>query len=208
MKTNTKTNKVLNVVGIILCAILIPILIVNCTLIIKSFIHKDDVPDFLGVLPMIVLSPSMQPDIMEGDLIICVKTEAEEIEVGQVISFFDPAGKGTMVVTHKVDEIFEENEEKILCGMRIQAIPTPGHTAGSVCYLVTDNEGDRYLFTGDTLFLGSIGRTDFPTGNIGELRASLRLLSALDGDMPIYPGHNEESTLEHERKTNPFMQDL
>lgn len=109
MKTNTKTNKVLNVVGIILCAILIPILIVNCTLIIKSFIHKDDVPDFLGVLPMIVLSPSMQPDIMEGDLIICVKTEAEEIEVGQVISFFDPAGKGTMVVTHKVDEIIEEN---------------------------------------------------------------------------------------------------
>ena len=109
MKTQTNTNKILNVIGVVLCVILVPILIVNCTLIIKSFIHKDDVPDFLGVLPMIVLSPSMEPDIMEGDLIICVKTDAEEIEVGQVISFFDPAGKGTMVVTHKVDEIIEEN---------------------------------------------------------------------------------------------------
>ena len=109
MKTQTNTNKILNIIGIVLCVILVPILIVNCTLIIKSFINKDDVPDFLGVLPMIVLSPSMEPDIMEGDLIICVKTDAEEIEVGQVISFFDPAGKGTMVVTHKVDEIIEEN---------------------------------------------------------------------------------------------------
>ena len=109
MKTQTNTNKILNVIGIVLCVILVPILIVNCTLIIKSFINKDDVPDFLGVLPMIVLSPSMEPDIMEGDLIICVKTDAEEIEVGQVISFFDPAGKGTMVVTHKVDEIIVEN---------------------------------------------------------------------------------------------------
>ena len=109
MKTQTNTNKILNIIGIVLCVILVPILIVNCTLIIKSFIHKDDVPDFLGVLPMIVLSPSMEPDIMEGDLIFCVTVEPEEIEVGQVISFFDPAGKGTMVVTHKVDEIIEEN---------------------------------------------------------------------------------------------------
>lgn len=84
---------------------------------------------------------------------------------------------------------------------------TPGHTSGSACYLITENDGGMYLFTGDTLFCGSIGRTDFPTGNIGEMRASLRRLAAL-GDCPIYPGHNEESTLENERKTNPFMQDL
>ena len=112
MATNNsseKNHKILTVIGIVLCVILVPILIVNCTLIVKSFINKDEVPDFGGVLPMIVLSPSMEPDILEGDLIFCVTVEPEEIEVGQVISFFDPAGNGTMVVTHKVDEIIEKN---------------------------------------------------------------------------------------------------
>lgn len=107
--TKTTSNKVLTIIGIALCVILVPILIVNCTLIIKSFIHKDEVPDFGGVLPMIVLSPSMEPDIKEGDLIFCVTVEPEEIEEGQVISFFDPSGKGTMVTTHKVDKIIEQD---------------------------------------------------------------------------------------------------
>ena len=124
--------------------------------------------------------------------------------IGTSADLFDMVGMPRAPFT--VDGVFEENEEKTLCGIRIQAIPTPGHTAGSVCYLVTDNEGGRYLFTGDTLFAGSIGRTDFPTGDIGDLRASLKRLSDLDGDMPVYPGHNEETTLEHERKTNPFME--
>ena len=112
MKNTTKTtssNKALTIIGIVLCVVLVPILIVNCTLIIKSFINKDEVPDFGGLLPMIVLSPSMEPDILEGDLIFCVTVDPEEIEVGQVISYFDPAGNGTMVVTHKVDEIIEKD---------------------------------------------------------------------------------------------------
>lgn len=109
MNKTQSANKVLTIIGIVLCVILVPILIVNCTLIVKSFINKDEVPDFGGVLPMIVLSPSMEPDILEGDLIFCVTVDPEEIEVGQVISFFDPSGKGTMVVTHKVDEIIEQD---------------------------------------------------------------------------------------------------
>ena len=112
MKNTTKTtssNKALTIIGIVLCVVLVPILIVNCTLIIKSFINKDEVPDFGGLLPMIVLSPSMEPDILEGDLIFCMTVDPEEIEVGQVISYFDPAGNGTMVVTHKVDEIIEKD---------------------------------------------------------------------------------------------------
>ncbi len=137
-----------------------------------------------------------------GAKVLCsAKTKAL---IGTSADLFDMAGMPRVPFT--VDETFDENEEKLLCGMRIKAIPTPGHTSGSVCYLVTDNEGGRYLFTGDTLFLGSIGRTDFPTGNIGDLRASLKRLSALDGDMPVYPGHNEQTTLEHERKNNPFME--
>ena len=114
---------------------------------------------------------------------------------------------GAPRVAYKIDETFADGEEKILNGISVKAILTPGHTAGSCCYLFTDKEGGRYLFTGDTLFAGSIGRTDFPTGNITQMRASLNRLSSLDGDLPLYAGHNEQTTLENERKTNPFMRD-
>ena len=106
-----------------------------------------------------------------------------------------------------VDEALADGEERELCGISIKTILTPGHTSGSCCYLVTDKEGSRYLFTGDTLFAGSIGRTDFPTGSIAQMRASLKKLCALEGDMPIYAGHNDITTLEVERRTNPFILD-
>ena len=109
---------------------------------------------------------------------------------------------------YTIDETLKDGDERTLCGVSVRALHTPGHTKGSCCYLMTANDGGRYLFTGDTLFAGTIGRTDFPTGNIGQLRQSLRKLSALQGDMPIYAGHNEETTLAQERKTNPFMQDI
>ena len=107
--SSTKLHNVLTIVGIVMCVILVPILIVNCTLIVKSFVNKDKVPDFGGVLPLIVLTDSMYPDIKSGDIIICRTAEAEEIAEGDVISFFDPAGKGTAVVTHKVIERIEKN---------------------------------------------------------------------------------------------------
>ncbi|MBE5745233.1 MAG: MBL fold metallo-hydrolase [Clostridiales bacterium] len=107
-----------------------------------------------------------------------------------------------------VDETLKDGETRILCGVSVQTLFTPGHTAGGACYLIADDKGDRHLFTGDTLFAGSIGRTDFPTGSIGALRDSLKKLASLDGDMAVYPGHQEETTLEEERKTNPFMVDL
>ncbi len=108
---------------------------------------------------------------------------------------------------YTVDETFADNEVKTLCGIQVQALVTPGHTKGSCCYLITAKEGGRYLFTGDTLFCDSIGRTDFLTGNIAQMRASLRRLCALEGDFPLYAGHNEETTLDRERKHNPFLQD-
>jgi signal peptidase len=112
MKENvnsSKLHKSLTVVGWVLCVLLVPILIVNCTLLIKSFLHKDEVPDFGGLLPMIVLSDSMYPEIKAGDLIFCKTVDAQDVEVGDVISFYDPAGSGTAVVTHKVVEILEED---------------------------------------------------------------------------------------------------
>ena len=84
--------------------------------------------------------------------------------------------------------------------IKVEVIKTPGHTKGGVTYKVND-----MLFCGDTLFAGSMGRTDFPTGSGAQMSQSLARLKALDGDMPVYPGHEEDTTLETERKTNPFM---
>ena len=105
------THRVLTIVGTVLCIILIPILLINITLIAKSYINKDEVPSIGGTVPMIVLTDSMVPEIYSGDLIICNTAEADEIEVNDVISFFDPAGNGTSIVTHRVIEIVEENGE-------------------------------------------------------------------------------------------------
>ena len=104
----TTMHKLLTVIGTILCVILVPILIINCILIIKSF-TSDEVPSVAGTLPLIVLTDSMYPVIESGDLIICHTAEAEEIEVGDVIAFFDPAGNGSTIVSHRVIEVTEKN---------------------------------------------------------------------------------------------------
>ena len=109
---------------------------------------------------------------------------------------------------YTVDETFSDGQEKTLCGIKIKAIHTAGHTAGGMTYLVSDEKGEKHLFTGDVLFDGSIGRTDFPTGNLSTLRNSLRLLRDLEGDYPLYSGHGEQTTLAIQRKTNPFLLDL
>ena len=105
----TLTHKILTVVGTVLCIILIPILIANVTLIIRSYTSPDKVPSVGGVVPLIVLTDSMYPYIHSGDLILCDVAQPEEVEKGDVISFFDPAGNGTSVVTHRVLEVTEEN---------------------------------------------------------------------------------------------------
>ena len=108
-KTNTSTaHKIMTIIGIVLCVILVPILIINLTLIAKSYINKDEVPSVGGMMPLIVLTDSMYPEIKSGDLVICQTADAEDIKVGDIISFFDPAGNGTSVVTHQVIERIEE----------------------------------------------------------------------------------------------------
>lgn len=83
---------------------------------------------------------------------------------------------------------------------KIKVISTPGHTKGGVCYIVEDS-----IFTGDTLFCCSCGRTNFPGGSGEEMHQSLYKLRDLDGDLKVYPGHDEYSTLSYERKNNPYM---
>lgn len=113
-KNEEKTSlrhKILSAIGAILCVILIPVLAINLTLIIKSYTNADQVPSVGGWLPLIVLTDSMYPEIQSGDLIICHTEEAEHIEEGDVIAFFDPAGNGTSIVTHRVTEVTTEDGE-------------------------------------------------------------------------------------------------
>ena len=106
----SKLHKTLTIVGIVLCVILVPMLIVNCTLIIKSFVNKEEVPNIGGLMPLIVLTDSMYPDIKSGDIIFCTTLDPEDVKVDDVISFFDPEGGGSSaVITHKVRSIYEEN---------------------------------------------------------------------------------------------------
>ena len=118
---------------------------------------------------------------------------------------------GAAEPNYSVDETFSDGQEKTLCGIKIKALHTAGHTAGGVTYLITDEKdekGEKHLFTGDVLFDGSIGRTDFPTGDLAALRNSLRRIRDLEGDYPLYSGHGDQTTLQTQRKTNPFLLDL
>lgn len=109
-KEGSTADKVLTWIGIALCVILVPILIINCTMIIKSYINKDEVPSFFSMSPMIVLTDSMYPGIKSGDLIIVTRISPEDVGDGDVISFFDPASKSSSVVTHRVVEIVGEGD--------------------------------------------------------------------------------------------------
>ncbi len=101
----SRGGNALNILGLILCILLVPILIVNCVLLLQSAIHEDEVPSIGGRIPLIVLTESMDPEIRSGDMIVCKVIDASEVKVGDVISYFDPEGNGTSVVTHRVLQI-------------------------------------------------------------------------------------------------------
>ena len=92
---------------------------------------------------------------------------------------------------------YQEGDVVNVAGIAGEVLETPGHTPGSVTL-----RAENGLFTGDTLFAGSMGRTDFPGGDEGEIMRSLRRLGELEGDYQVLPGHEGRSTLERERQTN------
>lgn len=95
---------------------------------------------------------------------------------------------------------YGDGDTLTLAGIPIQVLETPGHTPGSVCLIMEDT-----LFSGDTLFAGSCGRTDLPCGDARAMRDSLRRLAALSGNYRVCPGHGPSSTLNREKKTNPYL---
>lgn len=103
----------------------------------------------------------------------------------------------------KADILLKDNEEFQLAGYRITVLHTPGHTEGSCCYYFKD---EQVLISGDTLFAGSCGRTDFPTSSTLEMISSLRkLVTELPEETAVYPGHNEATTIGEEKRYNPFI---
>ncbi len=94
----------------------------------------------------------------------------------------------------------KEGDEIVLDELKFKVMNTPGHTKGCVCYHCCEN-----LFTGDTLFAGSMGRTDFPSGSVNEMKKSLSRLAEIKENLNVYPGHNDFSTLDFEKKNNPYM---
>ncbi len=119
-------------------------------------------------------------DILNGDANLAVA-----MGLGRL-----PTLQPTVVLTEGEYDVFGKN---------VRVIHTPGHTKGSVCYVI-----DNMLFSGDTLFRESYGRTDFPTGSITALKRSVKKLCALP-DCTVYPGHGESTSISYERENNPLI---
>lgn len=99
-------------------------------------------------------------------------------------------------------KFYDEGDALTLGELTIQVLHTPGHSKGSVTLKVAD-----VLFCGDTLFAGSCGRTDLAGGSYDEIMVSLKKLGELPGDYHVCPGHDVTSTLERERRSNPFLRE-
>ena len=114
------------------------------------------------------------------------------------------AGSKLFPLASQVEDLllYDEGDTLALGGLTIQVLHTPGHSPGSVTLQVED-----VLFSGDTLFAGSCGRTDLPGGSYDQMMASLKRLGELEGDYKVLPGHNIPSTLDREREYNSFMRE-
>ena len=103
---------------------------------------------------------------------------------------------GKLYYTHT----YAEGDTLNLAGLTIRVLHTPGHTPGSVCLLAEDT-----IFSGDTLFAGSCGRTDLPGGSYAAIRSSLSRLASLETNYWVRPGHGESTTLAEEKRYNPYL---
>ena len=129
--------------------------------------------------------------------------------------YIHAADKGAVgTYSHPMDELigdalkfYDEGDSLPLGGLTIEVLHTPGHTGGSVCLRCVQG-GSRVLFTGDTLFAGSMGRVDLPGAQPERMMSSLARLAGLDGDYDVLPGHGETSTLARERRYNLYLRAL
>ena len=98
-----------------------------------------------------------------------------------------------------------DNEEFVVAGFKIRHIKTPFHTKGSACYYV---QSENILFSGDTLFYTTIGRTDLPTGSARQVESSLKKLLTLPKETKVWPGHSVATTIDRESKYNAYLRNI
>lgn len=124
-------------------------------------------------------------------------------------SFLSDENKSLSYLLHepsvpiKADIVVSDSDVLDFGSENIEIIHTPGHTPGSVCYKIGDN-----LFSGDTLFRLSAGRTDFPGGSDADMIKSMKKLKSISQNMKVYPGHDRPTELDFEKCNNPFMREI
>ncbi len=149
----------------------------SCKLILLTHCHYDHVGG-VGALREATGAEVLVP---EGDLVL-----PESITAGPLV----------------YTGVYRDGDEPRADDLSFRALATPGHTPGSSCLLCGEA-----LFTGDTLFQGSCGRTDMPGGDPDKMLDSVRRLAELEGDFRVYPGHGGETTLETERHFNFYLRE-
>ena len=103
------------------------------------------------------------------------------------------------------DRLVEHGDTLLVCGVDLKVLHTPGHTEGGICFL---DAAHKRIFAGDTLFNGSVGRSDLPGGDMDTLLNGIRTrLFVLDDDLTVFPGHGPPTTIGKERSSNPFVGD-
>jgi glyoxylase-like metal-dependent hydrolase (beta-lactamase superfamily II) len=180
----------------------------------------------------VVLDPGFEPEAVHRMLddagkepVAALLTHAHVDHAGSAAAF---AGDGVPVYVHPGDEpafrdpaawgrpgqeleipkdlrTFEDGDVLELAGVRIEVLHTPGHTPGSTCFRIEDLV---LVFSGDLVFAGSIGRSDFPESDPQAMQVSLRRFLTLPEELRVLPGHGPETTVARERATNPFLQGL
>jgi glyoxylase-like metal-dependent hydrolase (beta-lactamase superfamily II) len=111
---------------------------------------------------------------------------------------------GFAAVAPAADRLLADGDRIEAGALTVTVWATPGHTPGSICLLVSAADGPEHLFSGDTLFAGSVGRTDFAGGDARAMRASIEVLSSLPETTLVHPGHGPDTTIGHESRTNYF----
>ncbi|OIP41870.1 MBL fold metallo-hydrolase [Candidatus Desantisbacteria bacterium CG2_30_40_21] len=160
-----------------------------------------------GLTPIYIINTHGHSDHIGANLFIAEQTGAKIlIHQNDAKMLHDPISNlssflSNPAVSKQADYILEDGEILEISGITIEVVHTPGHTKGGICLKI-----DNYLFTGDTLFAGGVGRTDFPSGSHKTLMESIgKRLMTLSDEITIYPGHGESSTIGMERRNNPFL---
>jgi len=151
--------------------------------------HIEGIPEIVKLIP---------------DIPIYAHIEEKEFIINPAFNLSILTGKSLELSRYNINYISENNIIDFN-GIKIQVIHTPGHTPGSVCYFI---EQENTLFSGDTLFKGSIGRTDFPGGDFDKMQNSLKkIIKNFKDETIIYPGHGINSVLKNKKKYNPYLTD-